>query len=61
MGIVMGWDHSFDPAAIYWATVVLVALFYTVVACYRLRFELIGAANQTVERTGAPPLSSVPE
>src|SRR5262245_35705207 len=45
VGIAMGWDHSFEAAAIYWAAVVIVALLYMCVACYRLRFELAGGGE----------------
>jgi hypothetical protein len=53
-GIVMGWDHSFEPAALCWLALSLAGLVVTAVGTFTLRFEVFGGANQPLQATAAP-------
>jgi hypothetical protein len=55
VGIVMGWDHSFEPAALCWAALALLALLVSAIGCFTMRFESVGAANKTLQATAAAP------
>jgi hypothetical protein len=57
VGIVMGWDHSFEPGAVCWAAACLIALIVAGIGAVRLRFELMGLANQSLQATAAAPRS----
>jgi len=56
LGIIMGWDHSLDPAAIGWAALVLVALLVTLIGCSTMRFEFMGTANKNSAANGSQPI-----
>jgi len=55
VGIIMGWDSSFSTAAICWAVLVLLACFVVAWSCFRLRFEVTGTANKSLQPTAAAP------
>ena len=55
--VVMGWDHSFEPQALAWAAISLLALLVACVGSFMMRFEVIGTANQTLQATVTPPSS----
>jgi len=49
VGMVTGWDHSLEPKALCWAAAFLVTLIVTGVGAFSMRFELVGAANKTLQ------------
>jgi hypothetical protein len=51
VGIVMGWDHSFEPDALLWAALMLAALCDSAVGIFTLHFEAGGTANQHLQPT----------
>jgi len=51
VGIVTGWDHSFEPAALCWGAVTLFSLFVSVFACFTLRLEVVESANKHLQPT----------
>ncbi len=51
LGILMGWDHSFEPAALCWAALTLGALCVSAVGVFTLHFEPAGTANKHLQAT----------
>jgi hypothetical protein len=55
VAIIMGWDHSFEPAALCWAALTLFSLSVSAFGCFTLRFEAVESANKTLQATAAVP------
>jgi hypothetical protein len=51
VGIVMGWDHSFEPGALCWAALALFAIFVSALGCFTLSFEMVRSANKSLQPT----------
>jgi hypothetical protein len=54
-GIVMGWDHSFEPGALCWAAACLIALMVAGIGAVTMRFEVMGLASQSLQATAGAP------
>jgi hypothetical protein len=51
LGVVMGWDHGFEPEALCWAAACFSALGIGIAGMFSMRFELTGTANQPLQAT----------